>query len=200
MKTIKIWNDNPTERQLQEISRDLKAGCIMIWPTDTMYALACDALNVKAIDAICKLKGINPEKTSLSIICSDIGQASQYARFNNDVFMMLRRNTPGPFTFICKTTSSLPKAFKGRKTVGIRIPNCKTNLDIVSALGNPILTTSVKAPDDDYMCEPSLLSELYDGQIDMLLDSGRKTMQLSTIVNCTSDNIEITRDGIGKLE
>lgn len=199
MKTIKIWNDAPSDRQLQEIARDLRTGQTMIWPTDTMYALACDALNPKAIDAICRLKGINPEKQTLSIVCADIAEAAKYGRLDNDIFMMLRRNTPGPFTFICRAASTLPRAFKGRKSVGIRIPACETDLAIVRELGNPILTTSVEAPDDDYMSEPSLLLDIYDGRVDILLDAGRRPAVLSTVVDCTGPEIEITRQGEGEL-
>ena len=136
MKIIKVWNDNPSDRQLQEIVNELEMGSIMIYPTDTLYAIGCDALNVKAIDRICKLKGINPDKTNLSIICSDLSQVSEYARYDNQSFRLLKDNTPGPFTFLLKSTSSLPKAFKGRKIVGVRIPDCATIRAIVDLLGD----------------------------------------------------------------
>ena len=123
MKTIKIWNDSPSERQLDEIASLLNEGQVMIWPTDTLYGIACDALNVKAIDRICRLKGLNPEKTHLSIVASDIAQAAEYAKIDNKVFRLLKVNTPGPFTFLCRAASSLPRGFKGRKTVGVRIPD-----------------------------------------------------------------------------
>lgn len=200
MKTIKIWDDTPSERQLSEICRDLEAGQIMIWPTDTLYAIACDALNPKAVDRICRLKGINPEKRNLSIVCSDISMAAEYARFNNEVYMMLRNNTPGQFTFLCKTAPTLPKAFKGRKVVGVRIPDCKTDLDIVRRLGHPIMTTSIEADDDDYLCEPSLIADNYSDRVDMLLEGERGGTEFSTIVDCTGPTIEIVREGAGILQ
>lgn len=200
MKTIKIWNDEPSERQLDEITRDLQAGDTMIWPTDTLYGIACDALNMKAIDKICRLKGINPEKTNLSIVCSDISMAAEYARFSNEVYMMLRRNTPGAFTFLCRAASSLPRAFKGRKIVGIRIPDCRTDLAIVSRLGHPVLTTSIEYDDEDYAVEPSLIAETYADRIDMLLESERGNIEESTIVDCTGPEITVVRQGAGELE
>lgn len=200
MKTIKIWNDEPSERQLDEITRDLQAGDTMIWPTDTLYGIACDALNMKAIDKICRLKGINPDKTNLSIVCSDISMAAEYARFSNEVYMMLRRNTPGAFTFLCRAASTLPRAFKGRKIVGIRIPDCRTDLAIVSRLGHPVLTTSIEYDDEDYAVEPSLIAETYGDRVDMLLEGERGKIEESTIVDCTGPEITVVRQGAGELE
>lgn len=200
MKIIKIWDDNPTERQLNDICSLLQEGEIMIWPTDTVYAIACDALNSKAISRICKLKGINPEKNHLSIVCSDISMAAEYARFSNEVFLMLRNNTPGPFTFLCRTAASLPKAFKGRKMVGIRIPACNTDIEIVKRLGHPILSTSIDAEDEDYLCEPSLIAEAYSDKVDLLLEGERGGADFSTIVDCSGPEIEIVREGAGELK
>ena len=158
VKTIKIWSDAPSERQLDEITRDLEMGQTMIFPTDTLYAIGCDALNVKAIDKICALKGINPEKSNLSIICSDISMAAEYCRIENFGFKLLRDYTPGPFTFLFRANSSLPKAFKGRKVVGIRIPDCNTDREIAARLRHPVLTTSIQYEDEDYAVNPSLIS------------------------------------------
>ena len=130
MKTIKIWNDEASSRQLDEICKELEDGGIIIMPTDTLYGIACDALNPKAIDRLCRIKGLNPDKTHLSIICSDISMAAEYARFDNKDFRMLKDYTPGAFTFLFKSAPTLPKAFKGRKVVGIRIPDNKLCRDI----------------------------------------------------------------------
>lgn len=200
MKIIKIWSDNPSDRQLDEITRDLEAGAIMIYPTDTLYAIGCDALNAKAVEKICKLKGINPDKTNLSIICSDISQVSEYARYDNNAFRLLKDNTPGAFTFLFKASSSLPKIFKGRKIVGIRIPDCRTAIEIVRRLGHPILTTSIAFSDEDYAINPELIAETYYDKVDMLLDAGTGGIEPSTIVDCTDNEIEITRDGKGILK
>lgn len=197
---MKIWNDEASERQLSEICRDLEAGQTMILPTDTLYAIACDALNAKAIDRICRLKGINPEKTNLSIICSDISMAAEYARFDNYAFKLLRDTTPGPFTFLFKSASTLPKAFKGRKVVGVRIPASKICRDIVERLGHPILSTSIEYSDSDYAINPELIAEAYHDKVDFFIEGADGDMEPSTIVDCTGSEPVITREGKGLLE
>ena len=197
---MRIWNDEASERQLSEICRDLEAGQTMILPTDTLYAIACDALNAKAIDKICRLKGINPEKTNLSIICSDISMAAEYARFDNYAFRLLRDNTPGPFTFLFKSASTLPKAFKGRKVVGVRIPDSKICRDIVERLGHPILSTSIEYSDSDYAINPELIAEAYHDKVDFFIEGADGDMEPSTIVDCTGSEPVITREGKGLLE
>lgn len=200
MKIVKVWNDSPSDRQLNEIVRDLENGSIVIYPTDTLYAIGCDALNVKAIDKICKLKNINPEKTNLSIICSDISQVSEYARYDNKSFRLLKNNTPGPFTFLFKTSSSLPKAFKGRKVVGVRIPNNDTVCKIVKQLGHPILTTSIEYNNEDYARNVELITETYYNKVDIIIDGGDGGLIPSTIVDCTKEIPEIIREGKGVLK
>ncbi len=197
---MKIWSDEPSDRQLDEITRDLRSGQIMIWPTDTIYGIACDALNPKAIERICRLKGLNPEKNNLSIVCADISQAAEYARFDNRVYQMLRSNTPGPFTFLCRSISTLPRAFRGRKTVGIRIPACNTCIAIARQLGNPILTTSIEFEDEDYAIQPSLIAEAYCDRVDMFLEGENGGTEPSTTIDCTGDELEIVRQGIGILQ
>ena len=197
---MKIWGDEHSDRQLDEITRDLRSGQIMIWPTDTIYGIACDALNPKAIERICRLKGLNPEKNNLSIVCADISQAAEYARFDNRVFQMLRNNTPGPFTFLCRSISTLPRAFRGRKTVGIRIPACNTCIAIARRLGNPVLTTSIEFDDEDYAIQPSLIAEAYYDRVDMFLEGENGGTEPSTTIDCTGDELEIVRQGIGILQ
>ncbi|MBD5356645.1 MAG: threonylcarbamoyl-AMP synthase [Bacteroides sp.] len=199
MKTIKIWNDDASERQLDQICNWLEDGEIMITPTDTLYGIACDALNPKAIDKICRLKGINPDKTNLSIICSNISMAAEYARFNNQAFQLLRDNTPGPVTFLFKSAPTLPKAFKGRKTVGVRIPDNKLCVDIVERLGHPLLTTSIEYADEDYARNPELIAEAYEGKVDFILSGDDGDTEPSTIVDCTGNEPEIVRQGKGIL-
>ena len=199
MKTIKIWNNDASDRQLDQICSLLQEGEIMIMPTDTLYGIACDALNTKAIERICRLKGINPDKTNLSIICSDISMASEYSRFDNKSFQLLRDNTPGPVTFIFKSASTLPKAFKGRKTVGVRIPDNKFCLDLVTRLGHPLLTTSIEYADDDYARNPDLIAEAYDGKVDLMISGEDGSTEPSTIVDCTGPEPEITRQGAAEI-
>lgn len=195
MKIIKIWNDQASDRQLDEICNDLESGKTMILPTDTLYAIACDALNPKAIEHICRLKGINPEKTNLSIICSDISMASEYSRYDNYAFRLLKDNTPGPFTFLFKSASTLPKAFKGRKVVGVRIPDNRLCHDIVKRLGHPILSTSIEFEDDDYARDPGLIAEAYEGKVDVILEGNDGDTEPSTIIDCTGSSPEIIRQG-----
>lgn len=196
MKIIKIWTDNLDERQLQEIVRDLKDGATLISPTDTLYAIMCDALSSKAVEKVCRLKGINPDKTNLSIICADISQAAEYANFNNETFKALKDLTPGPYTFLCKTSHNLPAAFKRRKIVGVRIPDCVVVRQIAEALGNPLLTTSIKYRDDDYGTNPELIEEAYDGRVDMIIEGDPGGLTPSTILDCTASGIEIVREGL----
>ncbi len=200
MKIIEIKGTAINERVLDEVVGCLEDGGIIIYPTDTVYALGCDALNNHAIERICAIKGIKSSKTNLSIICSDISEVTQYAKFDNSLFRLMKTYLPGPFTFILPALSRLPKAFKGRRTVGIRIPDNDIALAIVRALGKPILTTSVQGEDDDYRTEPSLMAETYQSAVDIVIDAGRGSLDLSTIVDCTSDNPEITRQGKGLLD
>lgn len=200
MKTIKIWNDDPSERQLDEICDALAQGRIMLLPTDTLYGIACDALNPKAIDRICRLKGINPEKTNLSVICSDISMAAEYARIDNAAFRLLRDNTPGPFTFLFKSVSTLPKAFKGRKTVGIRIPDARLPREIARRLGHPLLTTSIEFDDDDHATNPGLIAETYEGRVDFMAQGEEGHTVPSTIVDCTGSEPVVERQGAGNLQ
>lgn len=199
MKTIKIWNNDASERQLTEICQYLEDGQIMVLPTDTLYAIACDALNPKAIERICKLKGINPEKTNLSIICADISMASEYARLDNEAYRIIRENTPGEFTFLLKSTSSLPKAFKGRKVVGVRIPDNKICRDIAAKLGHPLLSTSIEYEDEDFARNTGLISENYNNKVDLFIEGEEGDIVPSTIIDCTGNDIEIIREGKGSL-
>lgn len=197
MKRIKIWNDKPSDRQIQEVCKEVEQGKIIIMPTDTIYALACDALNSKAIDKICHIKGINPDKTNLSIICSDISQASEYARFSDYGFKLMKQLCPGPFTFLFKTVSKLPKEFKGRKIVGIRIPDNNFDVKLAEVLGHPLLTTSVKIEDEDYAINPDLIAEAYDGKADIMIEEEDGLLEPSTVIDCTGDEPVIVRQGKG---
>lgn len=198
MDTIKIWDNSLSDKQAQSVAARLARGELMIYPTDTLYAIGCDALNIKAIERLCRIQSINPDKVRLSIICKDISQAAEYARIDNKCFRLLKENTPGAFTFIFKTTGSLPKAFKGRKEVGIRIPQCKAAVQAVEALGTPILTSSLHL-DDDLIAEPSLIAEKYQNQADLMLMGNPADSEPSTIIDCTNTEPEILRQGKGKL-
>ncbi|MBQ2235794.1 MAG: threonylcarbamoyl-AMP synthase, partial [Muribaculaceae bacterium] len=167
MKILQILENNINRRHIDEVVETLRDGGIVVYPTDTVYALGCDAMNNQAIERICAIKDMKSAKTNLSIICSHIGEVAQYAKFDNTQFRLMKNNLPGPFTFIFPAMSKLPKAFKGRRTVGIRIPDNEIALSIVRTLGGPILTTSVPGDDEDYRCEPGLMAEVFGSQVDI---------------------------------
>ncbi len=200
MRVLPIIEDNINMRHIEDIVSVLRDGGIIVYPTDTVYAIGCDALNNQAIERICSLKAMKSAKTNLSIICSDISEVSQYAKFDNLQFRLMKNNLPGPFTFILPAMSKLPKAFKGRRTVGIRIPDNKIATAIEQELGHPILTTSVPAQDDDYRCEPELIAESLGNFVDIVVDSGRGGLVPSTVIDCTSGEPEIIRQGKGELQ
>lgn len=198
---VKIYPENPNQKEIDKVIQVLQDGGLIIYPTDTVYAMGCDALNVRAVEKICRMKNINPAKSNLSIICYDLSNISEYARVDNPIFKIMKKNLPGPFTFILNTTSSLPKIYKNKKTVGIRVPNNNIIRELVRNLGNPILTTSVKDKDEmiEYSTDPELMHEEYQDQIDIVIDGGYGGIEPSTIVDCTGDEPEITRQGKGEL-
>ncbi len=199
---IKLYNENPNPRELEKVVSVLKDGGIVIYPTDTLYGMGCDALNVRAVEKICDLKGINPQKSNLSIICNDLSAISEYAKVDTPTFKLMKRNLPGPFTFILPTTSSLPKIYKNKKTVGIRIPDNLIIREIVEMLGNPVLGTTVKLEEDEeieYITNPELIHEKWEGIVDIVIDGGFGGIEPSTVVDCTSDEPEIVRQGKGVL-
>ena len=198
---IKLYETNPNLRAIYPIIAILKEGGIVIYPTDTVYAMGCDALNVRAIEKICKIKGINPQKTNLSIVCSDLSNISEYARVNNAVFKVMKKHLPGPFTFILNATNNLPKIYKNRKEVGIRVPDNNIVRMLVKELGNPLLSTSVRDKDDilEYSTDPELIEEEYGHLVDAVIDGGYGGLEPSTIVDCTGDEIKVLRQGKGVI-
>ncbi len=200
MKVLKILENSINDKFIDLAVEALRNGDIIVYPTDTLYAIGCDALNNAAINKICKVKRINPDKTNLSIICDNISMAAEYARFDNNMFKLMKRNLPGPFTFIFPSSSSLPKVFKGRKTVGIRIPDNRIATEIVAKLGNPILSTTIEYEDEDYAISPELIAETYANIAAIMIDGGDGGLIPSTVVDCTGNDIEIIREGKGTLE
>lgn len=199
MKTIKVWNDSASQKQLDEIASVIRDGGVIILKTDTRYSLACDAMNKKGIEKLCDIKKLNPEKSRLSVACASISQAAEFVRIDNDMFRLLKENTPGPFTFIFRTGSRLPKAFKERKETGIRIPASELVRAVIEASGTPLLVTSLPDEDPDYAVEPGLIAEMYRKTADLLIDSGEGSLEESTIVDCTEGTPEIKRQGAGIL-
>lgn len=202
MRRLKIYEENPNATEIGKAVEVLREGGIVIYPTDTIYALGCDALNVRAVERICRIKGINPQKVNLSIICRELSWVSKYAKLNNLYFKLLKRNLPGAFTFILPTSSSLPKIYKNRKTVGVRIPDHAITLALVEALGNPLLTTSVSVDDEEpeYGTDPELIAERYESVADLIIDGGEGGTIPSTTVDCTGDEPVVLREGKGDLQ
>ena len=202
MRRLKIYEENPSATEIGKAVEVLREGGIVIYPTDTIYALGCDALNVRAVERICRIKGINPQKVNLSIICRELSWVSEYAKLNNLYFKLLKRNLPGAFTFILPTSSSLPTIYKNRKTVGVRIPDHAITLALVEALGNPLLTTSVSVDDEEpeYGTDPELIAERYESVADLIIDGGEGGTIPSTTVDCTGDEPVVLREGKGDLQ
>jgi tRNA threonylcarbamoyl adenosine modification protein (Sua5/YciO/YrdC/YwlC family) len=198
---VKLYAENTSRKNLSQIVQVLREGGLIVYPTDTVYAFGCDALNVRAIEKICKIKGINPQKGNLSIICRDLSNISEYARIDNRVFKLMKRNLPGPFTFILNANNNLPKIYKNRKEVGIRVPDNPITIALVEALGNPLLTASVRDRNDvmEYSTDPELINEEYGDTVDMVVDGGYGGIEPSTVVDCTGEEILIIRQGLGEL-
>jgi tRNA threonylcarbamoyl adenosine modification protein (Sua5/YciO/YrdC/YwlC family) len=201
---IKLFNENPNQRHIRRIVDILEEGGIIIYPTDTVYAMGCDIKASKAIEKIARLKGVNPNNPDLSLIFHDMSQLSEYTVIHdNNLFKLLKRNLPGPFTFIVQANNQIPRLFKNRKkTVGIRIPDNNIVLELVRELGRPIITASVHDPDEiiEYTTDPELIHEKYSDFADVVIDGGYGNNEASTIVDCTGDEIAIIRQGLGILE
>jgi tRNA threonylcarbamoyl adenosine modification protein (Sua5/YciO/YrdC/YwlC family) len=196
---IKIYPENPNRKMIDRAVGVLQDGGLVIYPTDTRYAIGCDALNVRAVERICKIKKVNPEKSNLSIICYDLSNISEYAKVTNPVFKLIRDYLPGAYTFILPTNSGLPKIYKNRKEVGIRMPDSPIIHEIGRALGHPIMTKSVFYDEDEpeYTTDPELIDERYEGLVDLIIDGGYGDTAVSTVVDCTVDPFQIIRPGKG---
>ena len=196
---IKLYEDNPNPREILEVVKILKDGGVIVYPTDTLYAFGCDITNAKAVEKICAIKNIDPVKMPLSFVCSNISHVSNYSFIDNKLFKILKSCLPGPFTFLLKGNSNLPKLFKKKNVVGIRIPDNKIALAIVEALGNPILSSSVPINEDEieYSTDPELIEEFFGSRIDCVIDAGIGETEPSTIIDCTGDEIEVKRKGKG---
>jgi len=201
---LRIYNENPNQKHIRQIVDLLESGGIIIYPTDTVYAMGCDILATRSIEKIARFKGLNPKNPDLSLIFHDMSQLSEYTIIHdNNIFKLLKRNLPGPFTFIVQANNQIPKLFKNKKkTVGIRIPDNSIILEIVKELGRPVITTSIHDPDEviEYTTDPELIFEKYRDIADAVIDGGFGKNEASTIVDCTGEDIEIVRQGLGILE
>ena len=199
MKSLRIFSGNINLRFIEEAVQALDDGNLIIYPTDTLYAMGCDALSQKAVERLCAAKGINPAKQMLSVICSDLSMAALYARIDNRAFQILKRTTPGPFTFVLPAAPTLPKAFKGRKTVGIRIPDNEIARAITEMLGHPVLSASIASAGDEIIT-PDQLELIPALDAELLIDGGDSDNLPSTVVDLTdSSSPEIIPPGKGEL-
>lgn len=197
---IKLYSKNNSQRMLDRITSVLQDGGIIIYPTDTTYALGCSALKERAVERICELKGVDPAKHYLSIVGPDLSNISEYAKVDNATFKLLKRYTPGPFTFILNPSSHLPKIFRNRKQVGIRIPDNPIARELCRQLGAPLLSTTIPYDEDDdieNLTNPELIHERLGKEVDIVIDGGIGGYEPSTIVDCTDGEPQIVREGKG---
>jgi len=200
---IKIYEDKPNEEAIAKVVKVLKNGGLVIYPTDTVYGLGCDITNTKALERIARIKGVKLEKANFSFICYDLSNLSDYVKqIDTATFKILKRALPGPYTFILPGNNSLPKEFKKKTTVGIRIPDNNIVLEIVRQLGNPIVSTSIYDEDEviEYTTDPELIFEKWQNLVDMVIDGGYDDNQPSTIIDLSGDEPIVVREGKGSLD
>ena len=207
MKILTIYPNSVNQRHIDDAVEALRRGEIIVYPTDTFYALGANALNNRAVERLCRLKGINPDKNLLSVVCSGLSQAAEYARIDNRAFRLMKENLPGAFTFILPASSSLPKVFKSRKTVGVRVPDNAIARALAESLGNPVMSASVPLGDsDDALAEasdPRALGLRYSGtpEVTLVIDGGDGGTEGSTIIDCLDSSApEIIRQGAASIE
>lgn len=200
---IKLYNDNPNPKEIEKVVKVLQDGGLVIYPTDTVYGLGCDITKVRGLERIAKIKGVKLEKANFSFVCNDLSHLSDYVQqINTATFKVLKRALPGPYTFILPGNNSLPKVFKKKKTVGIRVPDNNIARAIVEALGNPIVSTSIHDEDDilEYTTDPELIFEKWQHLVDLVIDGGYGDNTASTVIDFSSGEAEVIREGKGDLD
>lgn len=198
---VKLYESNTNPRDIQKVIEVLRDGGVIIFPTDTVYAFGCDIFKPSAVEKIARYKEKDPRRSELSFICHELSQISEYARMSDASFKLMRKNLPGPFTFLLQGSSRLPKLFKNRKIVGIRMPDNNIALQIVRELGNPLMVSSIFTDDEtlEYLTDPELIHEKFGHMVDLIVDGGYGGLEPSTIVDCTEEEPEIMRQGKGVL-
>ncbi|MDO6674564.1 threonylcarbamoyl-AMP synthase [Tenacibaculum sp. 1B UA] len=200
---IKLYNDNPNPKEIEKIVKVLQNGGLIIYPTDTVYGLGCDITNTKALEKVARIKKVKPEKANFSFVCNDLSHLSDYVKqIDTATYKILKRALPGPYTFVLPGSNSLPKAYKKRKTVGIRVPDNNIARAIVAALGNPIVSTSIHDEDEvlEYTTDPELIFEKWQNIVDVVIDGGYGDNHASTVIDLTTDEPEVLREGKGNLD
>ncbi len=200
---IRIYEENPNPKDIKKVVEVLRKGGLVIYPTDTVYGLGCDITNTSALERIAQIKQVKLEKANFSFICEDLSNLSDYVKqIDTQTFKILKRNLPGPYTFILPGNSNLPNVFKKKKTVGIRVPNNNICRAIVRELGNPIVSTSIRDEDEviEYTTDPELIHEKWDKLVDVVIDGGYGDNIPSTVIDLTNAEPEVMREGKGSIE
>lgn len=200
---IRIYEENPNPKEIKRVVDALRDGAVIIYPTDTIYGLGCDITNNAALERVAQLRGVKLEKANFSFICENLSNLSDYVRqIDNQTFKILKRNLPGPYTFILPGNNNLPSVFKKKKTVGIRVPDNNICRALVAGLGNPIISTSIKDDDEvlEYTTDPELIHEKWDKLVDIVIDGGYGDNIPSTVIDLTTSEPEVLREGKGSLE
>lgn len=200
---LKIYEENPNSKEIDKVVAVLKKGGLIIYPTDTVYGLGCDITNSKALEKIARIKGVKLEKANFSFICNDLSHLSDYVRqIDTPTYKILKRALPGAYTFILPGNNNLPKVFKKKKTVGIRVPDNLIARTIVQELGNPIVSTSIHDEDEllEYTTDPELIFEKWKDLVDIVIDGGYGGNQASTVIDLTDDEPIVIREGKGDLD
>jgi len=200
---VRIHPDNPSPRQIRIVIECLNDSGVIIFPTDTIYALGCDVFHSKAVDRVAQIKGVKKQKANFSFLCHDLSHLSDFTKpISNEVFKLMKSTLPGPYTYILNANNNVPKLFQSKKkTLGIRVPDNNIISEIIRELGNPLMSTSIHDEDEivEYSTDPELIHEKYQNQVDIVIDGGYGDNEPSTILDCTGDVILIVREGKGKL-
>jgi tRNA threonylcarbamoyl adenosine modification protein (Sua5/YciO/YrdC/YwlC family) len=201
---LRIYEENPQERHIQQVVNCLKNDGLVIIPTDTVYAIACDIYNARAFDRLCSLTNRKKEKSNFSFLCCDLSNLSEYTKpLNNAVFKLMKNLLPGPYTFVLEANTNVPKFMQKKKTVGIRLPDNVIARTLVNQLGNPIMSASLKSQNDEileYITDPELIFEQYENKVDIVVDGGYGEYTPSTVLDCTDGKIELIRKGKGNID
>ncbi|NCT19168.1 MAG: threonylcarbamoyl-AMP synthase [Flavobacteriaceae bacterium CG_4_8_14_3_um_filter_34_10] len=202
-KLLKIYEENPNEKSIQEVVKVLRNGGLIIYPTDTVYGLGCDIKNTKALERVAQIRGVKLEKANFSFVCDSLSNISDYVKqMDTSTFKILKHNLPGPYTFILEGNNNLPSVFKKKKTVGLRVPDNNIARAIVRELGNPIISTSIYDEDEviEYTTDPELIYEKWENLVDVIIDGGYGDNMPSTVIDLTGEEPLLVREGKGSIE